>query len=129
VRGEHPDRLGVRVDLADRRSWVVTNLDTYWRGVSSSLAEGLAGSVEEEWGGEILEWVALGVARMLYTFETGDVMSKSAAGRWAAQRIPRHEALFHRAVEVRATGACVTREVLVECADVTREIVVAATGR
>lgn len=129
LRGDRPDRLDVHVDLEDRRRWVATNLDTYWRGVGSSLEEGLGATAEDEWGGELLEWVALGVARMLFTYETGDVVSKSAAGRWAAQRIPRHEALFNRAVETRATGGLVTREILVECAEVTRRIVVAVTGR
>ena len=80
IRGEFRDRLGVYVDAADRRSWVAENLDTYWRGVADALATGVADSDESEWGGEILESVALGVARMLYTFETGDVASKSAAG-------------------------------------------------
>ncbi len=46
-----------------------------------------------EYGGDVLEWVALGVARMLYTWETGDVTSKSAAGVWATgagARLRRH---------------------------------------
>ena len=128
LRGERPDRLGVYLDVGERRAWVAENLDTYWRGVAEALAGGVADSDEPEWGGEILEWVALGVARMLYTFETGDVLSKSDAGRWAAQRVPGHAALFLRAVEVRATRASVTRDELVECADVAREIVAAVTG-
>jgi predicted nucleotidyltransferase len=129
LRGEHRDRLGVYVDIADRRSWVAENLDTYWRGVADALGTGAADSDEAEWGGEILECVALGVARMLYTFETGDVTSKSGAGRWAAERIPGHEALFRRAVEVRSIPGSVTRGELLECADVAREIVSAVTGR
>ncbi len=129
VRGERGERLGVYVDLADRRSWVAENLDTYWRGVADSLAAGVADSDEPEWGGEILEWVALGVARMLYTFETGEVASKSGAGRWAAERIPGHQALFEQAVDVRSTRDAVARSELLECADVAREIVAAVTGR
>jgi hypothetical protein len=129
VRGVEAARIGVAGDPEERRSWVVENLDTYWRGVGEALAAGLAGSAEDEWGGEILEWVALGVARMLYTFETGDVISKSGAGRWAIDRIPRHAAVFARAVDARATRTSVTRDVLVQCAEVTREIVTAVTGR
>ncbi len=129
VRGVEPARIGVVCDEGARRSWVVENLDTYWRGVGQALSAGLAESDEEEWGGEILEWVALGVARMLYTFETGDVISKSGAGRWAAERIPLHASVFAQAVEVRARPASVTRDVLVRCAEVTQEIVTAVTGR
>ena len=116
-------------DLGVPDAWVAENLDTYWRGVADALATGVADSDESEWGGEVLEWVALGVARMLYTFETGDVTSKSAAGRWAAERVPGHEALFRRAVEVRSVPGSVTRDELLECADVAREIVAAVTQR
>jgi hypothetical protein len=128
VRGDDPRALGVSHDVEERRTWVAGNLDTYWRGVGDALAAGLADSPETEWGGEILEWVALGVARMLYTFETGDVTSKSGAGRWAAARIPQHAELFDNAVEVRAAPGAVTRDMLARCADVTREIVAAVTG-
>jgi hypothetical protein len=129
VRGVEPSLIGVAGDVEERRSWVAENVDTYWRGVGEALAAGLADSAEEEWGGEILEWVALGVARMLYTFETGDVASKSGAGRWATDRIPRHADVFRVAVEVRARPGSVTHDVLVQCAEVTREIVSAVTGR
>ncbi len=95
IRGDAPGEIGVSHDIEERRSWVVGNLDTYWRGVGEALAAGLEASDEPEFGGEILEWVALGVARMLYTFETGDVTSKSGAGRWAAERIPDHARALH----------------------------------
>jgi hypothetical protein len=129
VRGVPSAQIGVSHDLGERRSWVAENLDTYWRGVAAALAAGLDESAEEEWGGEILEWVALGVARMLYTFETGDVLSKSGAGRWAADRIPAHAAVFRQAVEVRGERASVSRDILLQCAEVAREVVVAVTGR
>lgn len=77
----------------------------------------------------MLEWVALGVARMLYTFETGDVTSKSAAGRWAAERVAGREAIFERAVAVRSMRGVVTRDELLDCAEIAREIVTAVTGR
>jgi hypothetical protein len=129
VRGVDPAHIGVAGDAEERRTWVAGNLDTYWRGVGEALAAGLADSTEPEWGGEILEWVALGIARMLFTFESGDVTSKSGAGRWAAERIPDHAAMFRRAVEVRARPGSVSREILVQCAQVTGEIVAAVTGR
>jgi len=128
LRGVPAAQIGVWHDVEERRSFVAGNLDTYWRGVGAALAAGLAEADEEEWGGEILEWVALGVARMLYTFETGEVTSKSGAGRWAAQRIPQHADVFDRAVEVRSSPSSVSREVLARCADVTLEIVTAVTG-
>jgi len=128
LRGVPAAQIGVWHDVEERRSFVAGNLDTYWRGVGAALAAGLAEADEEEWGGEILEWVALGVARMLYTFETGEVASKSGAGRWAAQRIPQHADVFDRAVAVRSSPSSVSRELLARCADVTLEIVTAVTG-
>lgn len=129
LRGDQPDVIGVSHDVEERRSWVAENLDTYWRGVGESLRSGLTESDEPEFGGEILEWVALGVARMLYTFETGDVTSKSGAGRWAGERVPEYADVFDRAVEVRASPGSVTRAVLARAGDVTLEIVAAVTGR
>jgi hypothetical protein len=129
IRGDDPRVLGVWHDIEERRSWVAENLDTYWRGVGGALAAGLESSDEPEFGGEILEWVALGVARMLYTYETGDVVSKSGAGAWAAERIPDHADVFGRAVEVRARPASVGRDVLVRAAQVTLEIVDAVVTR
>jgi hypothetical protein len=129
VRGDDPSVLGVWHDIEERRSWVVQNLDTYWRGVAGALVSGLESSGEAEFGGEILEWVALGVARMLYTYETGDVASKTGAGRWAAERIPDHADVFNRAVEVRARPASVDRDILVRAAQVTAEIVEAVVSR
>jgi hypothetical protein len=123
IRGDEPARIGVSHDVEERRSWVAGNLDTYWRGVAGALAAGLESSDEPEFGGEILEWVALGVARMLYTFETGDVTSKSGAGRWATERIPDYADVFTRAVEVRAVPASVDRDLLARAADVTLDIV------
>jgi Aminoglycoside adenylyltransferase, C-terminal domain/Nucleotidyltransferase domain len=129
ARGVPAEQIGVSHEIGERRSWVAENIDTYWRGVADVLSAGLAESDEAEWGGEILEWVALGVARMLYTFETGDVASKSGAGIWAAERVPRHDAVFRRAVAVRADPSTVTRRELEQCAEVAHEIVVAVTGR
>ncbi len=129
LRGVPREQIGVWHQVEERRSWVAENLDTYWRGVGEALGAGLTESDEDEWGGEILEWVALGVARMLYTFETAEVISKSGAGRWAAARVPQYADVFERAVEVRASPAVVARDVLIRCAEVTGEIVTAVTGR
>ena len=73
VRGPSPERIGVHVDEADRRTWVRENLDTYWRGVGERLAAALESDTREEgFDGAVLEWTVLGVARMLYTYETGE---------------------------------------------------------
>ena len=73
--------------------------------------------------GAVLEWVALGVARMLYTWETGDVVSKSAAGAWAVGRAPDFADMLLAAVDLRAEPGLATRAHLLDAATFTEVIV------
>ena len=124
LRGAPPGRLGVHVDIADRRSWVRENLQSYWRGVGARLRSEIeADQTIETADGAVLEWVALGVARMLYTWETGDVASKSAAGAWAAGRAPDFADMLLAAVNLRAAPGLATRPHLLDAATFTDVIV------
>lgn len=106
VRGPSPASLDVRLDASDRRAWVRENVDTYWRSVRGEISEILAADPDRtEFGGGTVEWCALGIARMWFTAETGDVTSKNAAGAWAAARLPQHADLFAVASEVRSGAA------------------------
>ena len=124
LRGVAPDRIGVHVDIAERRSWVRENLQSYWRGVGARLREEVeADQTIETADGAVLEWVALGVARMLYTWETGDVASKSAAGAWAAGRAPDFADMLLTAVNLRAEPGLAARPHLLDAATFTDVIV------
>jgi len=126
-RGVEAGEIGVATDLAERRAWVAENVRTYWQGVGERLSAGVVESEETSFGGEVLEWVALGAARMLFTFETGDVSSKSGAGRWAVRRAPQYAPMLQRAVDVRAEPGDVTRDELLAAADFVARV--AATTR
>ena len=79
----------------------------------------------------MLEWVALGVARMLYTWETGDVASKSVAGAWAAGRAPDFADMLLAAVNLRADPGLATGSHLLDAAtfvDVIVEASAVSTG-
>jgi hypothetical protein len=129
LRGASPDRLGIPLDLSDRRSWVRENLQVYWRGVGERLrVEIEADSTIETVGGEVLEWVALGVARMLYTWDTGDVASKSSAGAWAAGRAPDFADMLLAAVNLRAEPGPATRAHLLDAASFTEVVVESVTA-
>ncbi len=129
IRGDAADRLGVHVDLADRRSWVRENLQTYWRGVGERLQAAMdADQDSENADGAVLEWVALGVARMLYTWETGDVTSKSAAGVWAAERAPDFADMLLAAVSLRATPGTASRAHLLDAVAFTDVVVDSLAG-
>jgi predicted nucleotidyltransferase len=127
IRGDAPATIGVFLDETERRAFVHENLHTYWRGVGERLAAGVETSDEQEFGSEVLEWVALGVARMLYTLETGDVASKSAAGTWAAHRFAEFAPVLDAAVTLRATPGTSTRAQLLDAARFV-EYAVAITG-
>jgi hypothetical protein len=124
LRGASPDRLGVPVDLGDRRNWVRENLLMYWRGVGERLRVAIEADASIETAdGEVLEWVALGVARMLYTWDTGDVTSKSAAGVWAADRAPDFADMLLAAVNLRAVPGLAHRAHLLDSAAFTDVVV------
>ena len=115
LRGERPDRIGVFLDEVERRLFVRENLQTYWRGVGERLAAAIESDAAiDSADGAVLEWVALGVARMLYTWDTGDVTSKSRAGRWAAERAPDFAEMLHSAVDLRAAPGLATRSQLLD---------------
>ena len=129
LRGDAPDRLGVHVDLHERRTWVSENLQTYWHGVG----ERLAAAIESDATGEtadsaVLEWVALGVARVLYTWETGDVASKTAAGAWAAGRVPDFADMLLAAVDLRAKPGLAPRAQLQEAVAFTDRVAAVTSG-
>lgn len=116
VRGDAPASIGIPLDLADRRHWVRENLTSYWRGVGDQLAAALETEIVSETDSAVLEWVALGVMRMLYTYETGDVTSKSGAGRWGIGRLPEFARVLSLAVELRrAPGVVAPADLLAAC--------------
>jgi hypothetical protein len=124
VRGDDPSTIGVFVDLADRRAFTRENLGTYWRGVGERLGAAIvADQTSETADGAVLEWVALGVARMLYTWETGEVASKSAAGVWVAHRTPDFADMLLAAVALRADPGVATRSQLLDAVSFTERVV------
>ena len=48
-----------------------------------------------------MEWIALGVPRLLATIETGEVLSKTEAGRYASERFPKWRAVLEASLQQR----------------------------
>ncbi len=131
VRGPAPDELSVHLDPADRASWVRENVDTYWRSVLDQISAALAADpARDEFDGAVVEWSALGIARMAYTLETGAVTSKTAAGRWAADRFPAHSDALGAAVEIRraSTVGPVGRDLVGATVELLTELVASITS-
>lgn len=101
VRGEPAAQLGVVTDVDDRRQFVRRNVATYWRSVGDQLAAALDDPNRSEFDAGVVEWCSLGTARMLLTFRTGEVASKTAAGEWAASELPEHADVLRAAVAIR----------------------------
>jgi Nucleotidyltransferase domain len=104
VRGPDPARLGVWLDLNDRIRFVVDNLAGYWADVADDVAA--ASAAGREFDGGSFEWCALGALRLHYTAFTGDVTSKTGAGRYGLEVAPSgfHDVL-QLAIERRASGS------------------------
>lgn len=83
MRGPAPDRLEIRTDPCELRAWTRANLDGYWRDwvvrARRWSTRGLVRALPRRFaaGG------VLGVSRLHYTLETGEIADKETAGEYA----------------------------------------------
>lgn len=79
------------------------NLLDYWQRIGDGLEAEIADRPDDgPVRSETVRWVALGPIRLVATIETGDVLSKTAAAAFAAERWPEHAELLERTVRDRA---------------------------
>jgi Domain of unknown function (DUF4111) len=84
VRGPEPVRLGIHTDQAELREWTRGNLDGYWRdwvGRARRFAAGGARALPRRFAASGV----LGVSRLRYTLDTGEITGKEAAGEYTLQ--------------------------------------------
>jgi len=89
VRGPQARELGVSVPRDRLNGWTLGNLNGYWK----RTAEDAIATLRPHDSGEVIAasvvaWITLGPARLHYTLATGDIASKSAAGRYAIDTFP-----------------------------------------
>jgi hypothetical protein len=97
VRG--PRIENVRVDPQRLCDWNLNNLKTYWQPLAESIRQAVAGREPHAPANvEAVTWAVLGPARLHCTLATSDVISKSAAGTYAARHFPQWASLAERAV-------------------------------
>jgi len=78
------------------------NLRDYWQGIGDGLEKEIADRADDApIRAETVRWAALGPIRLVATIETGDVLSKTAAAAYAAERWPEHAELLERVVRDR----------------------------
>ena len=104
LRGARLTAGDVADDEATLQSWLLANLRDYWGGwrdKGDRLATRQGLSLLLPWG---VVWATLGVARQLYTLETGDIASKRNAGLWAAGAYPAWAPILSEAVRLRVAA-------------------------
>lgn len=99
VRGEPPADLWDNADLLARL--LRSNLAGYWAGWLSRARNPTRLLNWRMLGGWAPPWGVLGVARIAYTLETGDIISKTGAGRWARTRFPDHARVLTECLRLR----------------------------
>ncbi|MEM9041503.1 MAG: aminoglycoside adenylyltransferase domain-containing protein [Actinomycetota bacterium] len=102
VRGPAVAELEVFDDDSAVCDFVRENTNSYWRGVADQIEQALATSPDrDEFDASTVSWCALGIARMLVTARTGDVVSKTEAGRRTIDQFATDRALLERAIDIR----------------------------
>ncbi len=85
---EH-EGLEVYDDREALRAFTRDNLTSYWLPQTDELARHVDGMADdapmEAW---VVEWFVLGVPRLHALLATDEIVSKTAAGRWGAERFP-----------------------------------------
>lgn len=82
-------------------AWVASNVETYWakrlaraRNPFNPLAFMMLRDAE-------VQWAVLGLSRMAHTLATGEIVSKSAAGRAALARFPGRQTILRECLRLR----------------------------
>ncbi|MFD0970331.1 aminoglycoside adenylyltransferase domain-containing protein [Plantactinospora endophytica] len=106
VRGPRREDVEVWTDRRALAAWTHRNLDEYWRrwlhATSRTVsAQGFAGLTAQG-----PAWGVLGVSRLHYTLATGEITSKSGAGRYARETFdPRWRRIVDECLRIRGGGS------------------------
>jgi hypothetical protein len=105
VRGPAAGSIGISVSRERLNEWNLSNLNGYWLNLATRAAAYYGdkdpAAIEEA---EFVCWGTLGAARLHYTLATGDITSKTGAGRYALEHFPDYADLIIAALTWRATG-------------------------
>jgi hypothetical protein len=105
VRGPRAGELGVSVPRDRLNQWTLGNLNGYWKpAAEDGIATLRPHDPGEGMAADVAAWIALGPARLHYTLATGDIASKSAAGRYAIDAFPACRGVVSAVLDWRSTG-------------------------
>lgn len=101
LMGQPVGLLDVNVDVEALRGYCRRNLVEYWTPQVQRLGELAQVESFVRWVANRVEEIALGVPRLLASIATGDVLSKTEAGRDALERFPESSAVLEASLEQR----------------------------
>ena len=103
VRGPNLGELHIWHDKSALIDWCRKNIDTYWLAKLGRAKQPITKASFEllsDWG---IAWTVLGLPRLHYTISTGDVVSKTEAGRYALRVLPeQYHQLINEALRIRS---------------------------
>jgi len=132
VTGPELSTLGIWTDLRVLHAYTANNLDTYWRNIAGQL-EASSSNEPEAALDYACCWCVLGVARLHHLMVTGEMTTKSGAGRWGlAYYGERWHRVLREALRLREGGKPEYDDQasrLQDASDFTASVVAGATGR
>ena len=102
VRGPHPVELDVWDEPESLRAWSLGSLDEQWRRWREKAGRLVTPRGLAALGSLAPSWSVLSVSRLHFTLKTGEITSKSGAGRYALHAFPeRWQRIVNECLRVR----------------------------
>ncbi len=94
--------LPIIVHINDVNRFLFDNINSYWKRWTSNHSTLFKQKLILLLIPRLTEWVILGVARQLYTLRTGEIASKTSAGRYCLEHLPqKYHPILQQAIKIR----------------------------
>ncbi len=94
--------LPVAVEIRDVNKFLSENINSYWKNWIAKHSSFNIHQLLLIFTPRLTEWVLLGVARQLYTLKTGKITSKTNAGYYCLEHLPRkYHPIIQEAIKIR----------------------------
>ncbi|MGI8582649.1 MAG: aminoglycoside adenylyltransferase domain-containing protein [Chitinophagaceae bacterium] len=102
VCGIPAHHLPVVIEQKDVNDFLLNNINSYWNNWVNKHASASQKKILLVLIPRLTEWVILGVARQLYTLKTGNITSKTGAGYYCLEHLPKkYHPVLLKAIKIR----------------------------
>jgi hypothetical protein len=102
IVGQKAETLPVMVNENDLVKFLYQNINSYWKNWINRHSTSLKRKLLLLFFPRLTEWAILGVARQLFTLQTGKIVSKTGAGVYCLQHLPpTFHPILKEAIEIR----------------------------